>query len=446
MLLAELVALLAVAVWVGAGSDTECFRFDHPDVAKEISLARGTYRAYINYESDDPSSAVTFISESADKHFQADTLQLYPWKQADYLQLWAYDDISDIKAAFHDNSGNTRITGILIVKTTESRKMLLGIMLAIMTGMDCMLLWMKRLQETKGKKWDFVIRTGVILLAVAIVSAPLLVDSLLEGDDLLFHLVRIEGIKDAVQTGQFPARIQPNWFEGAGYALSVFYGDFLLYIAVFFRILGFSLQASYKIYLFVITLGTAATTYYALNKVCVNKWASTVGTIIYLLSTYRFCDMYKRASVGEFSSMMFTPLVICGFYCIFIMENRKKNQTDTGEESKEHLWIMPAIGMAGILATHCITSLMVTLALFLWCICNIRILFQKDIFMNLCKTVVATIFLSAGWLVPFADYMLNTSVAINRSVENSTIQIQSAGIPAEKMIVSKSIQLSSMTV
>ena len=87
MLLAELVALLAVAVWAGAGSDTECFRFDHPDVAKEISLARGTYRAYINYESDDPSSAVTFISESADKHFQADTLQLYTWKQADYLQL-----------------------------------------------------------------------------------------------------------------------------------------------------------------------------------------------------------------------------------------------------------------------------------------------------------------------------------------------------------------------
>ena len=445
VLLVEVMTLFAVAVWAGMGNDTECFRFANTDTAREITLAKGTYRAYINYESDDPISAVTFISESEDKHFQADTLQLYPWKQADFLQLWAYDDISDVKAAFHDNSGNTRITGILIVKTNESRKMLLGIMLTIMIGIDGMLLWLKRLQETKDKKWDFVIRTGLILLAVAIVSAPLLVDSLLEGDDLLFHLVRIEGIKDAIQTGQFPARIQPNWFEGAGYALSVFYGDFLLYIAVFFRILGFSLQASYKIYLFVITLGTVATTYYALNKVCVNKWASTVGTTIYLLSTYRLCDMYTRASVGEFSSMMFTPLVICGFYCIFTMGNRRKSQTDAGEKPKGHLWIMPAIGMAGILATHCITSLMVTLALFLWCICNIRILFQKDIFKNLCKTVAATIFLSAGWLIPFADYMLNTSVAINKSVENSMIQIQSAGIPVEKMFAlipdCKSIQV-----
>lgn len=445
MLLAELVALLVVVVWAGAGNDTECFRFADPAVAKEIPLAKGTYRAYINYESDDPSSAVTFISESADKHFQADTLQLYPWKQADYLQLWAYDDISDVKVAFHDNSGNTRITGILIVKTAESRKMVLGITLAIMIGIDCVLLWLKNLQDTKERKWNVVIRTGVVLLAVAIVSGPLLVDSLLEGDDLLFHLVRIEGIKDALQTGQLPARIQPNWFEGAGYALSVFYGDFLLYIAVFFRILGFSLQAAYKIYLFVITLGTAATTYYALSKVCVNKWASTVGTVIYLLSTYRFCDMYTRASVGEFSSMMFTPLVICGFYCIFTMENRKKRQTDTGEKAKEHLWIMPAIGMAGILATHCITSLMITFALFLWCICNTRILFQKDIFTNLCKTVAATIFLSAGWLVPFTDYMLNTSVAINKSIENSMVQIQSAGIPIDKMFAlipdCKSIQV-----
>ena len=67
----ELVALLAVAVWAVMGSDVECFHFQSSHEGERFALERGTYRAYINYESDDPISAVTFISESADKHFHS---------------------------------------------------------------------------------------------------------------------------------------------------------------------------------------------------------------------------------------------------------------------------------------------------------------------------------------------------------------------------------------
>lgn len=51
------------------------------------------------------------------------------------------------------------------------------------------------------------------------------------GGDLFYHLMRVEGIRDAFLTGQFLVRISPEWQQGYGYASPIFYGETVLYPA-----------------------------------------------------------------------------------------------------------------------------------------------------------------------------------------------------------------------
>ena len=50
-------------------------------------------------------------------------------------------------------------------------------------------------------------------------SLPLFVTFMIKGHDVLFHLARIESIKDAMLAGEFPIKIYSDWLCGNGYAL-----------------------------------------------------------------------------------------------------------------------------------------------------------------------------------------------------------------------------------
>lgn len=88
----------------------------------------------------------------------------------------------------------------------------------------------------------------MLAAAVVISSLPLGVDYLTKGHDLLFHLSRIDGIKNGILSGQFPIKIYTNWLCGNGYAAGVYYGDMVLYFPALLRIAGFNCMQSYKIF------------------------------------------------------------------------------------------------------------------------------------------------------------------------------------------------------
>ena len=98
----------------------------------------------------------------------------------------------------------------------------------------------------EGSTEIFFVLFGTILF----VSVPLYFGYLINGHDLQYHLLRIEGIKDGLLAGDFPIKIQSNWLKGNGYATAVFYGDLFLYIPAILRLCGFSIAQSYNIYVF----------------------------------------------------------------------------------------------------------------------------------------------------------------------------------------------------
>ena len=239
--------------------------------------------------------------------------------------------------------------------------------------------------------------TVTVLLLVIFSTMPLLSVYLPKGHDLNFHLYRIEAIKEALQAGQIPVRMPFSWNNGYGYAVSIFYGELLLYIPALLRIIGFSVQNAYKIFVLGINLLTCLTAYYCLQKMLKDSRAALLGCVVYMLSPYRLSCLFLRASVGEYTAMAFLPLVFYGLYRIL------SDETDWQKEKM--IWLPMVVGYSGIVQSHVISCVIAGIFTALICLVMIRKLFWLRRLIEFVKAGAFTILLNCWYLVPFLDYM-----------------------------------------
>lgn len=234
--------------------------------------------------------------------------------------------------------------------------------------------------------------------AVLVSSFGVLDSELHNGHDMLFHLARIAGLKagirEGIREGQFPVRIQPGWTNGYGYAVSIFYGDIFLYFPALLTFFKISVITAYKIYVIAVNAGTALISYFCFKRISKSKYIGATVSVFYTLSMYRICDLYIRAAVGEYTAMMFFPVIVLGMWEIL-------KQDDDG---KDHGWIILTLGMSGVIQTHVLSCIMVFLFMMLVCIIFVKYVFQKRILLQLSKSVCATICLNGFFIIPFLDY------------------------------------------
>ena len=90
----------------------------------------------------------------------------------------------------------------------------------------------------------------VIMLVVSLLCMiPCMGKLLPQGDDMTFHILRIESVYHAIKTGQgFPAYIYDKLLEGYGYGAGIFYPDILLLPAILLRFMGLSPAGAMKGY------------------------------------------------------------------------------------------------------------------------------------------------------------------------------------------------------
>ena len=74
--------------------------------------------------------------------------------------------------------------------------------------------------------------------------------------DIYFHIKRVESLVIAIQNGDFFPRIFPYFYDDYGYAVSLFYSDFFLYIPALLTLAGMNVLTSYKVYNVLIVTAT----------------------------------------------------------------------------------------------------------------------------------------------------------------------------------------------
>ncbi|MBQ2770122.1 MAG: hypothetical protein IJF41_02685 [Clostridia bacterium] len=266
----------------------------------------------------------------------------------------------------------------------------------------------------RGKpSWDRGRRTALILLCFALAaSLPLYVDyiNFIPGHDHEFHLIRIEGIVEGIRDGQFPVRIHPETLSGYGYGASIFYPELLLYFPAFLRIMGLPVRLSYQIFCFFVNLATAAMAYHSFKGIFASRRLGLVGSFFMTFSLYRLTCLYTRGAVGEYTAMIFLPLVAWGIYRILA-------RPCGGKENS--LAFMPLmLGMTGLLYTHSLTAAIAALVLAIVCLICIRRVFQRERFFQLLLAVAGTLLLTAAYLGP----MLHAGTLVETSIFTDELQ------------------------
>ncbi len=239
--------------------------------------------------------------------------------------------------------------------------------------------------------------SGGLLITIALISLPAMVSYVTNGHDLPFHLARIEGIKDGLISGQFPVRIQPEWMNGHGYASGIMYGDLLMYFPAILRWFGLSLTLAYNIYVIAINVATVLIAYYCFRKISGKPYIALMATVFYSANMYRLVNIYIRAAAGEYTAMIFFPLIVYGLWKLFA-------QAD-GRDDDNNTWKILAVGYSGIIVSHVISFMLAAGYTLLICLIMWKKLFNRRTVITLLKTVTTVVLLNLWFLLPFIDYM-----------------------------------------
>lgn len=247
------------------------------------------------------------------------------------------------------------------------------------------------------------------LLGITFISCiPLFTNYIIDAHDLSFHLARIEGVKHSLLNGDFPSRIQAQWLNNHGYPVSIFYGDLFLYLPAILRIVGISLQNAYKFYIICVNGATAWTAYVCFRRISNNKKAGILGAAVYSLNVYRLSNIYARGAVGEYTAMIFFPIILYGLWYILTQKE--------GELKKnKNIWIWLAIGYLGVLNSHLISCVMVGLFTIITVLVFIKRVLVKERIILLLKAFVGLVAGGMWFIIPLLEYMTMDFISSDNS-------------------------------
>lgn len=381
----------------------------------DISLPRGVYCVEVRYQTD--TSMLNYCSVSRGTAGYKGLLSIgehcYPATDATDFMMWLLEDAAGIGVnVSYGGQGNLSVSGLTVRETNALNR--IWIFCIAVGGVIINLCYLYIAYDrqfgisVKNKTVHFI-----LALTILFSSMPLMVDYVANSGDLLFHLLRVEGIKDSILHGQFPNRIAPGWQQGYGYASPIFYGETVLYIMALLRLTGFTILTSYRIFFFWLNVATVLISYCCFKKIFKEEYIGLLCTVLYVLSVYRIFKTFFTGGFGESIAVTLLPVLVYGFYRVFSQD------VESGEYKRS--FVPLTIGFTGLIQTHLLTGELVGLFTIILCLVMIKKVFRKQTFIVLAKTVVYSCLLSAWFLVPFLDYMLTGDFVIQH-VSGRTIQ------------------------
>ena len=370
-----------------------------------IDLGRGTYTVVVDYSTSEIQKGVVEVESGV-----IDTVDYFMLSNNKTEAREDFRLSTDVQGlqfrlkVFY--GGEFALKGITIIKNTHDLRMIFFVVVLLSLLLD-IYMFSDKLQA--HKKTIFII-AGIAMLA----SLPLFPEGIMTGNDIRFHLVRIESIAEGLKNGVFPVRMDSVFNDDYGYPVSVFYGDALLYIPAVLRIIGFSTLQSYKLYIFFTNILTAGISYYCGKKMFKKDMLAAIFAMVFSLSSYRMVCLYARASVGEYSATCFYPLVILAVYNIYTQDVKAKPYKKNA--------IILAVGMAGIIYSHVLSTEMMIITLLILALALCKRTFRKETLGVLAGAILLCLCISASFIVPFIEYYGGLDLMIKSSITSDYIQ------------------------
>ena len=237
-----------------------------------------------------------------------------------------------------------------------------------------------------------------VLIILSLLSTYLL-DPISRGIDFHFHLRRFTSLIDALKDGNLISYLDYNALGGYGYMSNTFYPDLTL---IPFALVGIFTGPvfAYKFALFTMSILCGYFTYRTVDIIFKSPLAGYIAAILYTFCSYRLFDYFHRSALGEIFTFTFVPIIILGLYYI-INGNYKK-------------WYLITIGFSLMIFSHAVSSLLMSIAVILILLFNIRKLIKEP------KRIVylviagfATILITSYYIFPMLEQSLSTRFYFN---------------------------------
>ena len=227
---------------------------------------------------------------------------------------------------------------------------------------------------------------------------PLLPKGLYMGTDAPFHLARIESLYLALKEGVFPAKIHFAEAYSFGYGVGFFYPDCFLYFPALLRLMGLSLEISYKIYAVAVTVIAWLNMYTAVELLCERKRhvVSACGAAMYIMCLQYTRYLYSVQAVGSYTAMAFLPVCIGELLNILYRDYRRRDL------------VLFTGGVVCVLLSHVSTAILLMVFLLVMVLAGVcRIVKKPVILRDLVCCALGGAVLSVGFWLPALEQLVD---------------------------------------
>lgn len=373
--------------------------------SRKIKLPKGDYTLAIEHDNSVNQDVELLCGKNYWRLLKSEVFHLSKNQSATMYHLCALDDIPDFQIQVQYNKyGVFRISKMSLVPNSNGLKRSILAVFLLSLLIDYLYLHITWIRNHRTRL--------MVLGAVAfMLSAPLFSYGIAGGHDIMFHMMRIEGIAEGIRNHQFPVRMDPVWLDNYGYPVSVYYGDALLYIPAVFRLFGYSVITSYKMFMVLVNVATVWIAYRCFRGIFKDYKIAVVTTVAYSIAPYRFSCLYQRQALGEYCAMMFFPLIALAIYRIYTSANDKKH-------SDYYNVLLLSSGMLGLLVSHILSTEITVVILVLIALLFIKKTITWTVLRELLQSVVMTGLMGCFFIVPFLDYYMNVAAKVNSDVSD----------------------------
>lgn len=393
-------------------------------------IDKGIYNVTVFYETDTDLNTCVSRDDNLRYYYnglQSDTVVLPKGGTSVSFKVRLNHDAEYFEVqTFYGGKGSLVIKEVVVEKSLQTITVKATTLLFLLFVLDMFVLCL----YAKIKKCDKTSRMVLMSLFATIVlaSAPIFESGFetILGDGR-FHLLRIDGIADSLRKGIFPVKIQPNWINDYGYAVSVFYGDAFLYFPAVLRILGFSVEVAYKCFVFTLAVMSVLISYFSYKKIFSDRKIGLFACVLYSLSGTYLEMLHGTNAIGQYIAMIFFPLLLSGVLGII------RSDKECPKE-KMSLSLQIIISATAIINAH-VPSVKITIVVMLVVLLLFLKSFSKAKLLQFLIIAAVILALNSGYLVPFFDYYMNEGVIAANPEAYQLNYIQRWGTPLFSYII-----------